>query len=152
MPNIAIETAAPADVEVLLDMMQDFNALEAIEWSKVAGAPSLARLLAEPDLGEVCKLVEGARLAGYFVVTWGYDLEWGGRDAFLTEFYLVPAARGRGLGRAALELVERRAAERGARALHLMVRHENAAAMRLYEGAGFVSPPRRFMSKVLARS
>ena len=37
----------------------------------------------------------------------------------------------------------------GARALHLMVRPDNEAAVRLYRGAGFGSPPRLFMTKTL---
>jgi len=60
------------------------------------------------------------------VLTWGYDLEWDGCDAFLTELFLVPAARGHGHGSGALVAAEAVAREHGARALHLTVRHENA--------------------------
>lgn len=72
-----------------------------------------------------------------------------GRDAFLTELYLVPGARGRGLGSAALELAEVFARAHGARALHLMYRTENVVAGRLYLAHGYTSPPRVFLSKVL---
>jgi ribosomal protein S18 acetylase RimI-like enzyme len=106
--------------------------------------------MADAELGIAPLILDGAARCGYAVVTWGYDLEWAGRDAFLTELYLRPARRGRGLGGAALGAIERAAVSHGARALHLMVREENHAAVRLYRGAGYVSPPRTFLTKVLS--
>lgn len=149
MSDLHARTATPDDREHLLDMMVDFNRIEGIAWSREAGGVALAKLLASPELGEVGLLVEGDAVGGYFVLTWGYDLEWAGRDAFLTELYLRPEARGRGLGRPAMALLEGRARAAGARALHLMVREENEPALRLYRGAGFTSPPRVFLTKEL---
>jgi ribosomal protein S18 acetylase RimI-like enzyme len=83
------------------------------------------------------------------VLTWGYDLEWDGRDAFLTELFLIPEARGHRLGGEAMAHVENVAREHGARALHLMVRDDNVVARRLYARQGYVSPPRTFLSKPL---
>ena len=107
-------------------------------------------LLDSPELGVIAHILEGDALRGYVVLTWGFDLEWGGRDAFLTELYLLPSARGRGLGRRALPVIEELARRRGARALHLMVRPENQAAVQLYRGAGYSSPPRTFLTKELS--
>ena len=87
---------------------------------------------------------------GYLVLTWGFDLEWSGRDAFLTELYLVASARARGLGRECLAHAERIARAHDAHALHLMVRDENLPARKLYARAGYVSPPRLFLTKELA--
>jgi ribosomal protein S18 acetylase RimI-like enzyme len=139
-----------SDIDVLIDMMADFNRLEGIPWTPEACRPALERLLGAPDLGVVAHLIEGEVRRGYCVLTWGYDLEWQGRDAFLTELYLRPDARGRRLGSTVLPLVEALAARHGARALHLMVRPENEAAVRLYRRAGFSSPPRVFLTKSLA--
>ncbi|MGY2061519.1 GNAT family N-acetyltransferase, partial [Nocardia gipuzkoensis] len=106
-------------------------------------------LLADSGLGMIAVLSENDRAVGYFVLTWGYDLEWNGRDAYLTELYLTPEARGRGLGTAALRLAEESARRHNIRALHLMVRPENLAAVRMYTRAGYTTPPRVFMSKPL---
>jgi ribosomal protein S18 acetylase RimI-like enzyme len=62
----------------------------------------------------------------------------------------VPARRGRGLGRAALEAVESAARELGVRALHLEVERENASAQALYRDRGFRDNDRRLMTKRLA--
>jgi len=89
--------------------------------------PALARLLGEGTLGSV--IVEGDPVVGYAVLTWGFDLEFGGRDAFLTEMYVRPEARRCGLGRALLDEVLRVARGEGAGAVHLGVYPENKAAV-----------------------
>ncbi len=147
---MAMRTAVAADVAAILDMMVDFNRGEGIAWTPARGEAPLRRLVADPTLGTVGLAEADGAPVGYFVVTWGFDLEWDGRDAFVTEIYLVPDARGRGAGRALLAGAERAARDAGARALHLMVRHENAPAIALYEGAGYTTPERRFMTKLLA--
>lgn len=145
------ETVKPIESEVaeLLDMMVEFNALEGIPWRREVGRPVLERLLSSKDLGIVCRLREGDATVGYFVLTWGFDLEWAGRDAFLTELFLTETARGRGFGGKAMRWIEATAREHGARALHLMVRHENSPALRLYLRSGFEEPPRKLLSKAL---
>ncbi len=149
MNPLELRIAGVADLEPLLQLMADYNALEGIEWSAEATRPALERLLRSPELGVAGLLCERDRVHGYFVLTWGFDLEWSGRDAFLTELYLLPGSRGRGLGGAALPMIEAIARERGARALHLMVRPENQPAVRLYDRAGYRSPPRVFLSRPL---
>jgi ribosomal protein S18 acetylase RimI-like enzyme len=149
-----VRIATHADLAVLLDMMVDFNALEGIAWSRARGEEALRVLIADPKLGVAGLLEEitgesDRATLGYFVLTWGYDLEWNGRDAFLTELYLVPHARGRGAGGTLLARIERIACEHGSRALHLMVRSENDVARRLYASAGYTSPPRIFLTKSL---
>ena len=111
--------------------------------------PALRVLLADISLGAVWLLEHEGRIAGYAIVTFGFDLEWGGRDAWLTELWINTEARGEGLGRAALAAVEREAARLGAHALHLMVRHENVRARGLYQSAGFEAPRRETLTKRL---
>ena len=64
-------------------------------------------------------------------------MEFGGRDAFIDEFFLVPGARGRGLGANVLDQVISEAAAGGTVALHLEVAGHNVTALRLYERRGF---------------
>jgi GNAT superfamily N-acetyltransferase len=115
----------------------------------VAKERALKTLLSDRNLGVIGLLVAAGGPVGYFVLTWGYDLEWDGRDAFLTELFLIPEARGHRLGGEAMAHVENVAREHGARALHLMVRDDNVVARRLYARQGYVSPPRTFLSKPL---
>ncbi len=149
MESLRLEIARHTDVPALLGMMEPFNAFEHVPWRPSAMDSALRKLLADPALGVAGLFLRGSVTVGYCVVTWGYDLEWAGRDAFLTELFLVPEVRGQGLGSQAMALLEQLAKKQGARALHLMVRAENTPALRLYERQGYQSPPRIFFSKEL---
>ena len=56
---------------------------------------------------------------------------------FLAELFLMPQARGKGLGRALIEGCEAWARQRGHRLLTVGVLAKNPAAIRAYEGAGY---------------
>ncbi len=56
---------------------------------------------------------------------------------FLAELFLLPQARGKGLGRALIEGCEAWARERGHRLLTVGVLSQNPTAIRAYEGAGY---------------
>lgn len=61
----------------------------------------------------------------------------GGRVGRLYSIAVAAAARGRGIGEALLQAVERAAAKRGCDRLRLEVRVDNAGAQRLYERRGY---------------
>jgi ribosomal protein S18 acetylase RimI-like enzyme len=161
MAALDVRLATPADLAALAPLVAALYALEAIPWDAERMPPALAELLRRDDLGfaalafapsgEADRRAPAERApVGYAVVTYGYDVELAGRDAFLTDLYLVPAARGGGRGAVLLAEVEARARARGVGALHLMVRHENAVARALYARAGYVDPGRVTLTKRLA--
>jgi len=59
------------------------------------------------------------------------------RHGFLAELYLMPQARGKGLGRALIEGCESWARGRGHKLLTVGVLAQNPTAVRAYEGAGY---------------
>jgi ribosomal protein S18 acetylase RimI-like enzyme len=148
-PIVSLRAAAEPDLPRLLEMMADFNREDGIAWDAAGVSPVLRRLMADPSLGAVRLVDVDGDLAGYFVLTWGFDLEWRGRDSFLTEIYVAPAARSRGVATEMMRLIEDLARSEGARAVHLMVRPENTPAVKLYARAGYASPPRTLLSKAL---
>jgi ribosomal protein S18 acetylase RimI-like enzyme len=92
------------------------------------------------------------RLVGYVVASFNYDLEFAGPDAFVTELFVRPEVRTRGVGRRLLAAVTTRMRAAGAGALHLLVRPDNLAARLLYEAAGFAEVPRLMMTRSFARA
>ena len=88
-------------------------------------------------LGRAWLIEEAGRTIGYAVLGLGFGIEYGGADAFVDDLYLVPEARGRGLGGAVLALLEAEARELGLAALFLVVDPDNRPARRLYDRAGF---------------
>lgn len=148
--NLTLRLATEADVPRILSMMVAFNRFEGITWSPESGEAPLRQLLKDDSLGFIALLdTDAAPACGYAIVTFGFDLEYGGRDAFLTELFLDSSLRGQGLGRQAMELLLKKTATFAASALHLQVRPDNPQAHRLYLSAGFSSTTRVFLSKLL---
>ena len=90
-------------------------------------------------------------LLGYLAVTFGFSLEFYGRDAFIDELFIRPAFRGRGLGARALQSVEPECRALGVRALHLEVERDNAVGRELYRKQGFLDNERQLLSKRLTK-
>jgi ribosomal protein S18 acetylase RimI-like enzyme len=149
MPAMAfrLRSATLDDVALVLPRTRALNDHEGITISDAALETALRGLLADPRLGGVW-IVEDVAVVGYAIVTFGYDLEFSGRDAYLTELWIDEPARGHGAGSAVLELLDPELRARGVHALHLQVRPDNPA-MRLYERSGFVRSPRAIMTRRL---
>lgn len=150
-PHVRIVRAGLEHEAGIVPLMAAFNEAEAIPWRPGTMVPALRRLLSEPalGLGVVAQDPSTAALFGYALGTFGYDLEFAGADAFVTELYVEPAFRGRGVGRALLEGVVEEITRAGANAVHLMVRPENRSARALYERSGFRDVPRLLMTRPL---
>jgi ribosomal protein S18 acetylase RimI-like enzyme len=147
---LSLRPATLADLAELTPRTLALNAHEGIVIDPAVLGAALERLLCDPGLGGAW-LVERDRVPiGYAIVTFGYDLEFGGRDAYLTELWIDPPARGDGAGGAALALLDPELRARGVRALHLQVRPDNPA-LRLYERSGFAASPRVTMTRRLDR-
>ena len=136
------------DLAAVLPRTLALNAHEGIAVDPRALEAALERLLRDPGIGGVWLIERDGAAIGYAIVTFGYDLEFAGRDAFLTELWIDPAARGTGAGGAALALLDPELRALGVHALHLQVRPDNPA-FRLYERSGFVAVPRVIMTRRL---
>jgi ribosomal protein S18 acetylase RimI-like enzyme len=142
-----IRPALSSDLEAVLALHRDFFAEEGYPFREEESRGNLARLLEEPGLGRVLVMDEDGRVIGYLVLTFGFSLEFGGRDGLVDELYVSPGHRGRGLGTRALEAAEAACREQGIRALHLMVERSKDGAQALYRRVGFVAHPRDMMTK-----
>jgi ribosomal protein S18 acetylase RimI-like enzyme len=151
-PDTKLRRARPADLDTLMPLMAAFNRAEGIPFRRAQVAEGLRRLLREPRLGVVVIVPspDRRRLDGYAIGTFGFDLEFAGPDAFLTELFVRPEVRQRGLGRRLLGAVMSELRSSGARAVTLLVLPENTAARRLYADAGFDEIPRLAMVRRLS--
>ena len=138
-----------ADLDALVALEGDYYAEDGYPFDAARSRRTFADLAASPELGGLWSAIDDGRVVGYLAVTFGYSLEYGGRDAFLDELYLAPEARGRGWGRLAMELAERFCRERGVRALHLEVEAHRGAARELYRSRGFEPTGRGLLTKRL---
>ena len=148
MDDLKFEPATAADLDALLALARAFHVEDGHALSD-AGASALAAVAAGEPLAR-CWLVRRAdRAVGYVVLSLGFSIEHGGRDGFIDDLYLVPAARGIGLGRALLAFAVAEAERLGIRVLHLEVEPGNDRAHDLYRRNGFAESGRRLMSRRL---
>lgn len=139
--------AKESDTDELIAMMRSFYEELGETFEETRAERALRALLENPFFGAAWVFREDGRAVGYLVVTHGYSLEFGGRDAFVDEVYAVPEMRGRGLGARALALAEEHCRRNQIGALHLEVHHENHRARVLYERNGYETHDRHLMTK-----
>lgn len=147
MSEPAFRLATAADSELLLRFMHEYYAYDGHAFDEARARTALLAFLREPRHGRAWIVLDGDISVGYIVLTFGYSLEYLGRDAFVDEFYLRDTHRGRGWGRKALDFVEEQARAQEVRALHLEVVRKNAAAHAFYRRFGFLDHDHHLMSK-----
>lgn len=151
LPPVAdIRLATEGDADTVLKMMEAFNVFESIAFTPERLARGYRELMAHPEWGVVLLAEVGGVPAGYAVFAYGFDFEYGGRDAFLCELFVSERWRRIGVGRALLDAAEAFGREHGVSAVHLIVRRENTSAQLLYRRRGFQFDPRMLMTKSLA--
>lgn len=138
-----LEQLGPDQAEALLPLVREYHAFEGIDMPESVRRRTLERLLDDPRLGAVWAVVEQGQWVGYAALTFGYSIEFRGRDAFIDEIFIREDHRGRGIGTRVLELVKGHAARLGAGALHLEADRNNRPARKAYARAGF-QPRGRF--------
>jgi len=144
---VEVEIATPPAARAILNLMELFYAEAQYPFDREKAWAALQPFLADPALGRAWLFHDGGAAVGYFVLTLGWSLEYGGRDAFVDELFVSPSHRGRGLGRRALEIVDEACRELGVRALHLEVEKDNLPAAELYRKRGFEDHDRRLMTR-----
>lgn len=146
---LTLQPVTQDDVEPLLAMARAFHAEDGHALSDAGARAVHAVCAGDPMAAAWFLCADGARV-GYAVLTFGFSIEHGGRDGFIDDLYLLPQARGRGLGTAAMAMLEEVAAARGVQALHLEVARDNPRAEALYRRRGYGITDRKLMSKRLS--
>ena len=148
MASASFRVAGDADIAQLLDFMAALYAEDGTTpFVRAPVEQALVCLLREPERGRVWLIEQAGVPAGYLVVTWGFSLEFHGRDAYIDELYVAPAHRGVGLGGEAIALAEDVCRGQGVLALHLEVDLDNERAHAFYGRNGFAERGHRLMTK-----
>lgn len=150
-PEITLELAAPHQLEELLPLVAAYHAFEEVDSSPAQRKSSVSNLLNDKSMGEIWLIRKPDALIGYIAICYSYSIEFGGRDAFIDEFYIDSAERGKGIGRKMLAEVSALLRQQDIVALHLEVDGTNERAKSAYARAGFSSRDKyHVMSLVLA--
>jgi len=147
----AFRLATDADVDLLLVMMREYYAYDGHTFDESRARVALLTFLRETSFGRAWLVCDQQTPVGYVVLTFGYSLEYLGRDAFIDELYLRDSHRGRGWGRKTLDFVEEQARASEIRSIHLEVVRRNDTAKEVYRQAGYVEHDHVLMTKWIER-
>src|SRR5260221_6478857 len=133
----AVRVAGRADAEAVGRLLHDFNS----EYDEPTPGPErlaerIRLLLAG---GDTTVLLGGTGPEGVAVLRFRAAIWSDAPESYLAELYVVPASRGRGLGRALMETAIEVARSRGADHMDLGTSEGDVAARSLYESLGFIN-------------
>jgi ribosomal protein S18 acetylase RimI-like enzyme len=149
--NVRIRSATLRDRKSLLDLMEAYYRYDHIRFDREEITPSLTELLRHPEFGKAWIGRHGPHCIGYVIMTFAFDLEFGGRQAGITELFIQSRFRGKGIGRKLLQEVEAFCQKVGIKSIELQVTRDNSKAIGFYERLGFHVHDRIPMSKRLKR-
>jgi len=136
-----------ADMGTVLELVRAYCEFDGIHFERQRMQRGLVELLTTPALGGAWLIREDQSVLGYFVLTFGFDLEFGGRQAAVTEFYLAPNHRRRGVGSRTLLFIEETLRRLGIGVFELQAEHDNAEALAFYRRFGMTAHTRIPLSK-----
>ncbi len=145
MSAVTFNKATNADIDLLVDFMRQFYAIDHYPFDEQVARKALTGLIEDPALGRLWLIYAGEQTAGYVAVTFGYSLEFHGRNAIIDELFFLAEHRGKGLGTKTLDFVAQECRHLGVHALHLEVERGNSAGQTLYRKMGFTAHEQRFL-------
>jgi ribosomal protein S18 acetylase RimI-like enzyme len=147
--HLRLVLVSAADLPLLERLVRAYYVEDRHSFDEKRQPAALAALAAGEPFGRAWLIELDGRRVGYVVLSWGFSVEAGGREACLDEIYLLPEVRGRGLGGRVLVLVEAEARAFGVRRIFLEVERHNRV-IGLYRRAGYADHDRFLMSKLLS--
>ena len=139
-----------SDFDILIQLVEEYYQYDSLEFDANRIGSALRKLLQDENLGCAWVVEQGAEVAGYLLLTYNYDLEFGGHEGIITDLFLREKFRGRGTGRLMIERVEAHCRANGISTVELQVEIENKPAQSFYYKLGFSRLPRLVMSKQIS--
>jgi ribosomal protein S18 acetylase RimI-like enzyme len=142
---VTFRPCGPKDHATLLKFVVEYYRFDKIPFDRASLSKGLDTLLRNLSQGQAWLMESHKKAVGYAVLTYNFDLEYGGVEGMLTDLYVGKRYRNRGIGSLALYEIEDFSRERGVRNIELQVLHHNPEAETFYRKAGFQILPRKVM-------
>jgi diamine N-acetyltransferase len=145
----ALRVVTLDDIEQAVSFVGQYYQFDSIAFDAERVRRGILQLIGNPALGFIWFIAPQGQPVGHVVLTFSFDLEFGGRVATVTEVFIEKSARAQGLGRRVFQELEAicRANEIGA--LELQVKRDNSQAQQFYKKLGFHFHDRLPGSKLL---
>lgn len=138
-----------ADAPAVVAMMEAFYAIDNYPIDAVIANSLFLEFTQNESLGRGWTIVLNGEVVGYFILTFVFSFEYKGRIAFLDELFISPLARGKGLGKHALDFMAAQARELSVKIVYLEIENHNQAARKLYLSKNFTVHNRGLMKMVV---
>lgn len=151
--EVTFKPATNSDRNLLLTLTKEFYQIEQLTYNVEVLNKCFDEIFTNDSLATIWIIYAEQEPAGYLVLivlTYGYSLDFKGRDALIDEFYIRETDRGQGIGKQRLGFVQTTCQSLGIKAVHLEVSQENTRAKTIYQKAGFVDHERYLMTNWLA--
>lgn len=147
--NCSLEKVTPEQTSLLLDMMHDFYAIDGYPFDRTRARSTLEEFIAHPEYGTIWFIHKAGIPIGYAILCIGFTFEFGGRDAFIDELYIIADYRNKGYGQQTIDMIVDYAESLKLVALHLEVELHNEKGKALYKKKGFKGKKSTLLSRPL---
>jgi GNAT superfamily N-acetyltransferase len=142
---VTFRPCGPKDHKALLKLIVAYYRFDEISFQIDSLRRGLDTLLRNLSQGQAWMLEAHHKPVGYAILTYNFDLEYGGVEGMLTDLYVEKRFRNKGVGSLALYEIEDFCRERGIRTIELQVQHHNKSAHTFYKKTGFRELPRKVL-------
>lgn len=133
-------------IDTVTAMMKDFYEIDGYPFNEELTRQNFQLFIKEKDFGK-CFVIydDNNEVNGYIILAFFFSFEFGGRSTILDELYLNENARGKGLGKVAVDFVKNYAKEQQLKMMFLEIELHNERAINLYLDKGFKMHNRNLM-------
>jgi GNAT superfamily N-acetyltransferase len=137
LPNVRIETARPQDAAALMRLVRELARFEKLEDRVVATEQQFRDELASPErVVEAVLAWKAQEAVGFALFFHSFSTFLGRRGLYLEDLYVVPEARGQGVGRRLIAHLAAVAVQRGCARFEWAVLDWNGGAIGFYRSIG----------------
>ena len=134
-----------SDISIITQMTQDFYAIDNYPMDVEVAKKLFQEFISNEHLGKSWLIYTENEIVGYIILTYIFSFEYGGKIAFLDELFIKETARGKGIGKEAIQFIQREVPKLSLKLLYLEVEPHNENAQKLYLAHDFVIHNRKLM-------
>lgn len=129
---VQFKTLEFTQIETITQMMQEFYAIDNYPINIEVSKKLFHDFFSDENLGKAWLIYDDSEIVGYVILTIIFSFEYGGKIAFLDELYIKEIARGKGIGKQAIQFIKEQAKFLNIKLLYLEIENHNKNAQKLY--------------------
>jgi ribosomal protein S18 acetylase RimI-like enzyme len=133
------------DISTITQMMQDFYAIDNYPMDIEESKKLFQEFISNENYGKSWLIYSEKEIIGYIILTFIFSFEYGGKIAFVDELFIKETARGKGIGKEAIQFIQREVPKLSLKLLYLEVEPHNENAQKLYLAHDFELHNRKLM-------